>query len=177
MLEASAAEASASAEADLSAAQSAEDGAVAADAAPEMESYYTFTWAPRPRGPRRGSEGEARGPRRSARPPAAGEAPQAEGAEATGNRGGRRHGGKPRERREGDAEPRPRSDGRPGNLGGKGGDRGDRGERPDRGGKPGGKPRGPKPDGARSFEARPPRDKPMDPDSPFAILAALKNKS
>lgn len=173
MLEASAAEASASAEADLSAAQRAEDGAVAAGAAPEMESYYTFTWAPRPRGPRRGAEGEARGPRRSARPPAASEAPQAEGAEATGNRGGRRHGGKPRERREGDAEPRPRSEGRPGNFGGKGGDRGDRSERPDRGGKP----RGPKPDGARSFQARPPRDKPMDPDSPFAILAALKNKS
>ncbi|WP_313350138.1 hypothetical protein, partial [Paracoccus sp. (in: a-proteobacteria)] len=49
--------------------------------------------------------------------------------------------------------------------------RGERGPK----GKPKGKPRH---DGPKSFEARPPRaEKQADPDSPFAILAALKNKS
>ncbi|WP_116085671.1 helicase-related protein [Tropicimonas sp. IMCC34011] len=50
-------------------------------------------------------------------------------------------------------------------------------------GKPGGKgPRGGKKDGKsgnapRAFEARPPKkDKPIDPDNPFAALAALKDK-
>ena len=62
---------------------------------------------------------------------------------------------------------------------GKSGDRhergGERGDRPERSGKP---PRGGKPEGGRSYEARPPRaEKPIDPDSPFAVLAALKNRS
>ena len=36
----------------------------------------------------------------------------------------------------------------------------------------------PRHDGPKSFEARPPRpEKKMDPDSPFAILASLKNKT
>ena len=41
-------------------------------------------------------------------------------------------------------------------------------------GKKGKKPRGPKPQ--QSFSARPKRDKPIDPDNPFAALAALKEK-
>ena len=57
-----------------------------------------------------------------------------------------------------------------------------------RGGKPqgkraakGGKPRGPKPDGGgksgpRTYEARPKREKAVDPDNPFAALAALKER-
>jgi len=46
-------------------------------------------------------------------------------------------------------------------------DRGDRHDRHDRGGKP----------GQGKFEARPPRrEKPVDPDSPFAKLAALKEQ-
>jgi ATP-dependent RNA helicase SUPV3L1/SUV3 len=38
--------------------------------------------------------------------------------------------------------------------------------------------RGGNPQGAKSFEARSPRiEKPIDPDNPFAVLAALKNRS
>ncbi|WP_339109360.1 helicase-related protein [Thioclava sp. GXIMD4216] len=45
-----------------------------------------------------------------------------------------------------------------------------------RGGKPGNKGKG-GPKGGQKFEARPPKkEKPMDPDSPFAILAQLKDK-
>ncbi|WBL32330.1 helicase-related protein [Sinirhodobacter sp. HNIBRBA609] len=51
-----------------------------------------------------------------------------------------------------------------------------RGERKG-GGKPKGKGKPHEGKGARHFEARPPKkEKPIDPDSPFAILAALKDK-
>ncbi|MCP8896915.1 helicase [Shinella daejeonensis] len=87
-----------------------------------------------------------------------------------GERRGERQRGQPGgERREGRGN-RPegnRSDGkgRDGKPHGKG--RPDRGERQDRGGKP----------QQAKFEARPPRkDKPIDPDSPFAKLAALKEQ-
>ncbi len=54
------------------------------------------------------------------------------------------------------------------------GDRPDRGERKDR---PERNDRGGKPQGQQRFEAKPPRkEKPMDPDSPFAKLAALKDQ-
>jgi ATP-dependent RNA helicase SUPV3L1/SUV3 len=37
---------------------------------------------------------------------------------------------------------------------------------------------GPKSGGAKVYEARPPRkEKPIDPDNPFAALMALKDKS
>jgi ATP-dependent RNA helicase SUPV3L1/SUV3 len=122
-----------------------------AEAAPqEMEVFYTFTWAPKPRfqRPERGNRGQQ------------GERP---------NRGERPQGDRPQgERPQGD---RPRREGadRP------------QGERRE-GGKPkGGKPErrdGGKPQGGKAFEARPPRaEKPIDPDNPFAVLAALKNKS
>ncbi|HHY02565.1 MAG TPA: hypothetical protein GX686_06820, partial [Paracoccus sp.] len=69
-------------------------------------------------------------------------------------------------RRDGeDGQSRPPRQGKPGGKPG-GSPRGDRNENRGKGGKP-----------ERSFEARPPRDKPMDPDSPFAVLAALKNKT
>ncbi len=59
-----------------------------------------------------------------------------------------------------------------------GGARGDRGKGGAKGGgKPQGKGRGKggKPSGPKTFEARPPKkDKPIDPDNPFAALAALK---
>jgi ATP-dependent RNA helicase SUPV3L1/SUV3 len=48
---------------------------------------------------------------------------------------------------------------------------------PKAGGRDGGKYEGGKPEAKpqRSFEARPPRvEKPVDPDNPFAVLAALK---
>ncbi|MDS9468449.1 helicase-related protein [Paracoccus sp. MBLB3053] len=124
----------------------AEEGA---DAAAEMEVFYTFTWAPRPRGNRRPD----RGGERQGRPQ--GERGQRRERDASGDAGAGQ--GKPR-------------------FDGKG-----RGDRQERG--PKGKPRHDgkgksRHDGPKSFEARPPKaEKKIDPDSPFAILAALKNKS
>ena len=118
------------------------------EAAPEMEAFYTFIWAPKPRPrPERAprperKDGEARAPR--------GERPQ----------GDRPHGDRPK--REGQGE-RPQGD-RP---------RGDRpkGPKGDFKGKPN------RDDRQKSFEARPPRaEKPIDPDNPFAALLALKGK-
>ena len=151
----------------------------AAQTAPvEMEVFYSFTWAPkprherkprferparaegesRPRGERRGDrgprpEGEAKPqgerPRREGRPQ--GEAKPAEGGQADRPQGDRSQGDRPQGERKG--RPHDRKDG-------------DRKERGDR-----------KPQGAKSFEARPPRaEKPIDPDNPFAVLAALKGK-
>jgi len=118
--------------------------------APEMEVFYTFTWAPRPRGGQRRPE---RGDHQGQGQPR----PQ-------GERG---------PRREREAGQENRREGKP--FEGK--PRGERGDRPERG--PKGKPKGkPRHDGPKSFEARPPRaEKQADPDSPFAILAALKNKT
>ena len=106
---------------------------------PEAEVFFTFTWAPRPRGPRpdRAQRGEAEGEKR----PAGGKAEF------------RRDGGKPDGKRDGK-----------------------------HGGKPGGKGKhgkGPKRDDqSRKYEARPPKkERPIDPDSPFAVLAALKGKT
>jgi ATP-dependent RNA helicase SUPV3L1/SUV3 len=55
-----------------------------------------------------------------------------------------------------------------------------RGKGPRKGGKKGGPNAGGKGGnkGPRQMSARPPRsDKPVDPDSPFAVLSQLKNKS
>ena len=109
-----------------------------AEAAPEMEVFYSFTWAPRPRG----GQGD-RGNRRD----------------------GNREGG---ERKQGGA---PRGDKPAGN----------RGERKQGGGKPRGKDgkdgRKGKTENTYHFEARPPKkEKPIDPDNPFAVLMALKDK-
>ncbi len=72
--------------------------------------------------------------------------------------------GKPHEGRR-DGQRDGQRDGKP-----QGGQRPDRGERPDR------NDRGNRPQAAK-FEARPPRkEKPIDPDSPFAKLAALKEQ-
>lgn len=71
---------------------------------------------------------------------------------------------------------RKREGGRPDNKarGNNRSDRPDRGERKDR---PEHNDRGGKPQGQQRFEAKPPRkEKPMDPDSPFAKLAALKEQ-
>jgi ATP-dependent RNA helicase SUPV3L1/SUV3 len=161
-----------------------------AEAAPEMEVFYTFTWAPkprprpprpeRPRGNRPAAEGEAkpqdrrnRGEHRGDRPrqDAAPAAPADATAPAVAVEGQpaaeaprRDRGDKP------DRGPRP-----------EGGKR-DRNDRNDRGGKPnrkdGDRPdRGGKPHENKTYEARPPRaEKPIDPDNPFAVLAALKSK-
>ena len=75
-------------------------------------------------------------------------------AQGEGREGGGRKGGAPARGK--------RHDGKP-----EGGQRQDRHDRHDRGGKP----------AAAKFEARPPRkEKPIDPDSPFAKLAALKEQ-
>jgi ATP-dependent RNA helicase SUPV3L1/SUV3 len=71
----------------------------------------------------------------------------------------------PRERSEGfKGKPRPK--------GGKPGDRGDRPDRPDRPERSD-RPRETQP---KVFEARPPREQKIDPDNPFAVLAALKTR-
>ena len=147
-------------------------------AAPEMEVFYTFTWAPKPRfqRPERAPrpEGAAdRGPRKEGDAPqgerkprgdrngdrGADRGPRKEGDAPQGDRpqGERRH-GKPQGERSGDRAGKPQ------------GDRGDRG-----GDRKGGKPN--RDDRQKSFEARPPRvEKPVDPDNPFAALMALKGK-
>ena len=113
--------------------------------------------------------------------------------------GGHRHGGERQQgERQGDRQDRGERRGGDRNRGQQAGERGERGERRDggRGGRPDqgkggrdGKPqggnrpdrgdrneRGGKPQQAK-FEARPPRkEKPIDPDSPFAKLAALKEQ-
>ncbi len=143
-------------------------------AAPEVEVFYTFTCAPRPRGNRRPERGGERGAERGA---AGGERPQGE-RQGGERQGGERQGGGPRREREGqDGKPRfegkRRDDNRGERQGGERQDRGPKGKPRHDGGK--GKPRH---DGPKSFEARPPKpEKQIDPDSPFAILASLKNKT
>lgn len=154
-------------------------------AAPELEVFYTFTWAPRPRGNRRPERGERpqgdrqdRGPRRDRDNPQGGPR-QGAPAEAGGRDGAARQQGGPREDGKPRGEARRRDENRADRQGG--GDRqGQGGERQDRG--PKGKPRfdkgKPRHEGPKTFEARPPRpEKKVDPDSPFAILASLKNKT
>jgi len=176
---------------------------------PEMETFYTFSWAPRPRPPRHGArpgrdagdgrgegrmesrnEGRGRGNRSpggrqqaaaegqsAPAAPAAETAPEAGAPQPHRDRGDRPPQG---EAARGDAprQDRPRGDAprqdRP------------RGAKP--GGKPGGKPgdkpydrKGGKPAARRDetprvFEAHPPRQGKYDPDSPFAILAKLRDQ-
>ncbi|MFC2968134.1 helicase-related protein [Acidimangrovimonas pyrenivorans] len=117
---------------EMTAEMTAEATAAEPGEATETEIYYTFTWAPRPRG-----HGRPRGERRG--------------------QGGPRGEGKPRER-QGKAEGR------------------GEGERPRGKGKGKGKPGGKGGDKPRSFEARPPRKEKVDPDNPFAVLAALRDR-
>ncbi len=111
--------------------------------APEMEVFYTFTWAPRPRSrPSRPDRRRDRGGQQGAADQS-GEAGQP--VKPRGGEGSKRRSGKP---------------GRKGDAGGKG----------ETGGKG-------KPQGQKTYDKRPPRaEKPIDPDSPFAVLAALKSK-
>jgi ATP-dependent RNA helicase SUPV3L1/SUV3 len=136
-----------------------------------VEAKPVLLWRPGSRNDNQRSGGRPQGDRRGA----GNRAPQGEA---------RREGGEPRREGEGRREGRddnrkPGGGGKPdrnrGRDGGKPqgsqrhekGDRQDRPDRNDRGGKP----------QAAKFEARPPRkEKPMDPDSPFAKLAALKEQ-
>ncbi|MDO5658871.1 MAG: disulfide oxidoreductase, partial [Paracoccus sp. (in: a-proteobacteria)] len=133
------------------------EGEAEGEAAPELETYYTFRWAPRPRGNRR---------------------PQGDGAEGGNRRGPRRDGGNRDGDRAGNRDGAPRSEAGE-RQGGKprrnDGDRGDR-----QGGKPrgpkGGKGKPPRDDRVKTYSSRPERNDKIDPDNPFAILAALKDK-
>ena len=112
-----------------------------ADAAPvdpaDMETFYTFTWRPKPR---------ERAPR-----------PDRRDNDRPG--GGRR----PADRPQGEAPRGGKADGRKPDGGKRFG--GNKGQPPHRDEPP------------KTHEARPPRkEKPLDPDSPFAILATLKDK-
>ncbi len=142
---------------------------VAPDAPPEMEAFYTFVWAPKPRGERRQGGKPDRAPRNAdARPQGErpqGDKPQGERPQGDTPRGDRPRGDKPRDDKPRDDKPRgdkPRGD-RP---------HGERREAYKGKGKPDAKP-----DSQKTFEARPPRpEKPIDPDNPFAVLMALKGK-
>jgi ATP-dependent RNA helicase SUPV3L1/SUV3 len=130
------------------------------EAAPEMESFYTFTWAPKPRFQR---------PERTPRPERKeGDAPRGDRPQGDRPQGDRKQGDRPQgDRPQGD---RPKGD-RP---------KGDRpqGDRPKgdrRDHAKGGKPQ--REERKTTYEARPPRaEKPIDPDNPFAALLALKGK-
>jgi ATP-dependent RNA helicase SUPV3L1/SUV3 len=150
-------------------------GMEGAETTPEMEVFFTFTWAPKPRQPRndRSQGGQRRGPAREA---TAADAPQRTDRPKREDqpRGDRPKGDRPKgDRPKGDKPQtdRPRSD-QP---------RPDRGPRPDKGDRPprekfAGKGGDKRHEGPKTFEARPQREKKADPDSPFAVLAALKGK-
>lgn len=139
-------------------AEAAPEAEAAEAAAPEMEVFYTFKWAPRPRGNRH--------PR--------GDRPQGDRGQAD-----RPQGERPQGERRGPRRDAPAKDAAPGDR-----PRGDapQGERRRGQGKPGGKFEGGKKGGGKpshnapkTFTSRP--EKKADPDSPFAILAALKDKT
>ena len=161
---------------------------VAQDAAEpvlDMEVFYTFTWAPKPR-PNPRSERPARPARTGGRPapvetaaPAAAaegetpvpapQPPRPEGDRRDRRKDGeaRREGyqGKPKDAGKPRDGGKPRGDGKPEH------DRGDRNDR-NKGG-----PRRDESKSNKPYEARPPRvEKPIDPDNPFAVLAALRLK-
>ncbi len=142
----------------------------------EMEQVYTFVWAPRARG------GETRGPRRDrgeGRGEGRGRAPQqAEGQPQAAAEAERPRGDGSRSERPDRAHRKPDAGGGP-----RQGARSADGPREGYKGKPKGqgkpsernheRPRDQQP---KTFEARPPREQKIDPDNPFAILAALKVK-
>ena len=141
-----------------------------AEAAPEMEVFYTYTWAPKPRfeRPARKPEGDASAPQDSKRAPRGEKRAAPEGGAAAAqprkDRGAFKGPRKDGERKDGERKEFGRSER-------KDGDRKDG----DRKGHDRGKSRDDfKP---KSFESRPARaDKPVDPDNPFAALMALKAK-
>ena len=137
-------------------------------APPEMESFYTFTWAPKPRFVR---------PERPARPERKeGAAPQGDRpARGPRNEGDKRDRSKDRRpAKAADAAATPKSDAPKAETPRDGGER--RRDNGPKGGKGFDKNRD-RPKQSYTFEARPPRaEKPIDPDNPFAALLALKGK-
>ncbi len=154
-----------------------ETAAPASEASDEpVEAKPVLLWRPgsrndnqrtggRPQGDRRGSSNRA--PQGEAR--REGGEPRREGEGRREGRDDNRKGGGGRPDHRGPDHRAKGRDGKP--QGGQRPDKGDRQDRPDR------NDRGPKPQQAAKFEARPPRkEKPLDPDSPFAKLAALKEQ-
>jgi ATP-dependent RNA helicase SUPV3L1/SUV3 len=144
-------EAEAAVEAEAGAAEAAADTAAEPAAEVELESFFTFTWGGRANRRNAGREGgRAGGGRRQGNADAAGEGARPRGRGKQGDKAAGRQGGKPGGK----------TGGKPG--GKQGGKRGD----------------GPRGDKAKKFEARPPRrEKPIDPDNPFAAaLMGLKDK-
>ncbi len=140
------------------------DGAAPAAGEAVVETFFIFRIRPRSRGPRRGSprhageqgQGHDHGPGREHRPRRGGGKPGEAQPAAAGDAGGRP------ERREGGGKRPDRPEGEAGRHRAKG--KGPKRDRQDKG-------------EPRQFEAKPPRrDKPVDPDSPFAILQQLKNR-
>ncbi len=139
-------------------------GEVVEEPAPEMEVFYTFRWAPKPR-PNRRPQGEGQGRRGGPRRDAATQDGPREARPERQDRGERPAHGERQDRPEGGRPNRERRENR---------SHGDGGGKPrgkDSFKKGGGKPQHNKP---ATFSSRP--EKKADPDSPFAILAALKDK-
>ena len=138
-------------------AEAAATGGAEAAAEVEMEVFYTFRWAPRPRGEaRRGRRGEG---------------------QARADQGGARGERKPREGKPGQpaADGGVRGEAKPRQ---KDGPRKD-GQRKDRPSKDGPRKDGPRSEGPRSYSAAPDRRKDrIDPDNPFAAaLMGLRDKT
>ena len=130
--------------------EGASDAAEADAAAAETEVFYTFKWAPRRRGPRPGhGRGKAGEDRQNQPRGKQGEDRPGQGAKRRSNKGQGRDSGKD------SAE------------GGRG--------KPGKGGK---RPQRKPQDGAKTYSARPPaKEKPIDPDNPFAAaLMGLRDK-
>lgn len=144
---------------------------VAAEAAPESaeaaEPKPVLLWRPGGRNENQRGENRRPGNRGQGRGDGAREQGERRGEGRRDNRDGASA------NRSGDGE-RKRDGGRPDRGNNRNNDRHDRGERKDR---PERNDRGGKPQGQQRFEAKPPRkEKPLDPDSPFAKLAALKEQ-
>lgn len=155
-------------------AEAASEEAVAAEAVPESaeaaEPKPVLLW--RPGGRNENQRGENRRPGNRGQGRGEGAREQGE-RRGEGRRDNRDAANREAANRSGDGE-RKRDGGRPDRGNNRNNDRHDRGERKDR---PERNDRGGKPQGQQRFEAKPPRkEKPLDPDSPFAKLAALKEQ-
>jgi ATP-dependent RNA helicase SUPV3L1/SUV3 len=141
------------------------------EAGEPVEPKPVLLWRPGSRNDNQRTGGRPQGDRRGAGNRAPQGEARREGGEPRREGEGRRE-GRDDNRKGGGGRPDHRSKGRDGKP--QGGQRPEKGERQDR---PDRNDRGPKPQQAAKFEARPPRkEKPLDPDSPFAKLAALKEQ-
>lgn len=142
--------------------------AVSAESTEAAEPKPVLLWRPGGRNENQRSENRRPGNRGQNRE----QAPREQGERRGEGRRDNRDGANREAANRGGEGERKRDGGRPDR--GNRNDRQDRGERKDR---PDRNDRGGKPQGQQRFEAKPPRkEKPIDPDSPFAKLAALKEQ-